>query len=101
MTWVLLLYTKDCASKFKQWMKLISNSLMTDRLTALIKQVVDTIGRGTVRGEETTIDQTPEIKHATNDVWISTHINAACGSVPFVSRGLLSLVEGHVGMDLA
>ena len=74
---------------------------MTDRLTALIKYVVDTLGRSTIRGEETTINQTPKIEQATDDVWISTHINAACGRVPFVSRGLQSLVEGHVGMDLA
>jgi hypothetical protein len=73
---------------------------MTNRLTAFIEYVVDTIGRSTVRGEETTINQTPEIEIATDDIWISTNINAGCGRVPFVSRGLLSLVEGHVGMDL-
>ena len=75
--------------------------LITDRLTALIKYVVDTIRRLTVRGEETTINQTPEIEHATDEVLISTCISAACGGIPFVSRGLQSLVEGHVGMDLA
>lgn len=104
MTWVLLLYTKGCASEFSiNWMKLILEllKLMTDRLTACIKYVVDAIGHGTVRFEETTINQTPEIEHATDDVWISTHINPACGGVPFVSRGLQSLVEGHIGMDLA
>ena len=75
--------------------------LVTDRLTALIKYVVDTFDRSPVRGEETTINQTPEIEHATDDVWISTHINAACGRVPFVSCGLQSLVKGHVGVNLA
>ena len=75
--------------------------LITDRLTALIKYVVDTFGRSTIRGEETTIHQTPEFERATDDVWISTHINAACGRVPFVSRGLQSLVKGHVGMNFA
>ena len=74
---------------------------MTDRLTAVIKHEVDTLGRFTVRGEETTINQAPEIEYATDDVWISTLINAACGSVPFVSRGLQSLVEGHIGMDIS
>lgn len=74
---------------------------MTDRLTAWIEYVVDPIGHGTVGIEETTINQTPEIEHTTDDVWISTHINAARGRIPFVSRGLQSLVEGHIGMDLA
>jgi hypothetical protein len=102
MTWVLLLYTKGWVSKFSS-MDETDFELFprTDRLTASIKYVVDTLGRSTVRGEESTIDQTPEIEHATDDVWISTHINAACGRVPFVSRGLQRLAEGHVGMDLA
>jgi hypothetical protein len=72
---------------------------MTVRLTASIKYVVDTIGRSTVRGEETTINQTSEIEHAADDVLnFHTHQRRL---VPFVSRGLQSLVEGHVGMDLA
>ena len=104
MTWVVLLYTKGCVCQsLISGRKLIPNSLsdVTDRLTALIKYVVDTFGRSAACSEETTINQTPESEHATDDVWISTRINTARGGVPFVSRGLLSLVEGHVGMDLA
>src|SRR5258707_5082032 len=73
---------------------------MTDRLAAFIKNVVDAFGHSTVRIEETTINQTPEMEHAIDDIWISTRINAAY-DVPFISRGLQSFIVRHVRMDLA
>jgi len=71
------------------------------RLATLIESVVDPLGHSPVLSEEPTIDQAPEVEHATDNIWIATRIDAARRGIPLVPCGLLRFVERRGELEIS
>jgi hypothetical protein len=71
------------------------------RLATIIKRVVDSARRGSIRCEEPTVDQTPEVEDTTDSVRISTLVDATGRGIPLVPCGLLRFFEGRVEFHIS
>jgi hypothetical protein len=69
-------------------------------LAAVIENVVDPACSISIRREESTIDQSPEVEEAADNVRGSTLVDTARGGIPFIARGLSRFVVRCVEYDV-
>jgi len=71
------------------------------RLAAIIEYAVNPAGSGSIRCEESTVDQPPEVEVTTDNVRISTNVDAARRAIPLIPCGLLRFVERWVEFQIS